>query len=101
MFSKEYMSTFLILVEFLEKGHEICHLWEIPQVGTGTQIGVVLVPLNRTKVVPVPSQSGIGTNIQNRGGTCIDQSGTGINASCSPDFCIRTLINPNSYTDSI
>ena len=29
------MSTFFILVEFLEKGHEIFHFWEIPQVGTG------------------------------------------------------------------
>ena len=63
------MSILLILVEFLEKGHEICHFWEISQVGTGTQTGVVPIPLNRTKLVPVPRQSGTGTNMQNQSGT--------------------------------
>ena len=54
MFSREYISTLLILVEFLEKGHEIYHFWTISHFGTGTQKGVVPVPLNITKMVPVP-----------------------------------------------
>ena len=54
MFSKEYMSSPLILVEFLERGHEICHFWAILQSGTSTQIGMVPVPICRGKMVPVP-----------------------------------------------
>ena len=76
MFSREYTSALLILVEFLEKGHEICHFWAISQFGTGTQIRVVSVPIDRTKVVPVPRQSGTGTHLQNRVGINTDQSGT-------------------------
>ena len=105
------MSTLLFLVEFLEKGHEICHFWAILQVGTDTQIGVVPLPLNKTKVVPVPTcrtkvvpvlrQSGIGTNLQNRVGTGTEQCGTGTNASSSPDNCVLTSLSLNSYTDGI
>ena len=104
MFSREYTSTLLILVEFLEKGHEICHFWAIPQFGIGTQTGVVPVPLNKTKVVPVPlnktkvvpvpRQSGIGTHLQNRVGIGTDQRGTGTDAFGSPDCCTLALLSP-------
>ena len=88
------MCTLLIFLEFLEKGHEICHFWAIPQFSTGTQTRVVSVPIDRTKVVPVPRKSGIGTHSQNRVGTGIDQSGTGTDASRSPDSCILALLSP-------
>ena len=94
MFSREYTSTLLILVEFLEKGHEICHFWAIPKFNTGTQTRVVAVPLDRTKMVTVPRQSGTSTHLQNRVGTGTDQSGTGTNAPGSPNFWIRALISP-------
>ena len=54
---------------------------------------VVLVPLTKTKVVPVPRQSGTGTNFQNMIGTSTNPSGTGTTASDSPDFCIRALLS--------
>ena len=95
-------------MEFLEKRNEICHIWAISQFGTGTQIGVVSVPIDRTKVVPVPRQSGTGTHLQNRVGINTDQSGTGTNqsgtgtnqsgtgtdASGSPDCCTLALLSP-------
>ena len=46
-------------------------------------------------------QSGTGTTHQNRVGTGADLSGTGTTASCSPDFCILTLLSSNSYTKGI
>ena len=94
MFSREYTSTLFILVEFLEKGHEICHLWAIPQFGTGTQIGMVPIPIYKTKMVPVPRQSGTGTHLQNKVGTGTNQSGTGTDASNSPDCCTLALLSP-------
>ena len=86
------MNTLLIWWNFWKKGHEICYFWAIPQVGTGTQIGVVPVPLNKTKVVPVPRQSGTGTNLQNRVGTSTDQSGIGTTASYNPDFWYSYIV---------
>ena len=50
------------------------------------QTGVAPVPLDRTKMVPVPRQSGTGTTHQNRVGTGTDPSCTGTIASYSPDF---------------
>ena len=52
-------------------------------------------------MVPVPKVSGTGTHLQKRAGTGTNQSGTGTDASRSPDFCIHALLSPNSYTDSI
>ena len=57
------------------------------QFGTGTKKGWYLYPLDRGKVVPVPIH-------QKRVGTSTDQSGTGIDASSSPDFCTLTLLSP-------
>ena len=82
------------LVEFLEKGHEIFHFRAIPQFGTGTQTEVVRVPVDKTKVVQVPRQSGTGTHLQNRVGIGADKSGIGIDASSSLDFCTFTLLSP-------
>ena len=73
---------------------KICHFWAIPQFGTGTQIGVVPVPIGRTKVVPVPRQSGPGTHLPFKVGTSTDQSGTGIDASGSPDYRTLALLSP-------
>ena len=127
MFSREYMSALLILVEFMEKGHEFCHFWAILHFGTGTQTRVVPVPIDRTKVVPVPRQSdtsttlvsvprqcgtgtnlvpvprqsGIGTIHQKGVRTGTNPSGADTNASSSPDICVLALLSPNSYTDGI
>ena len=59
--------------------------WAIPQVGTGTQTGVVPVPLNKTKVVPILRQSGTGTNMKNR-------VGIGTTASYSPNFWYSYIV---------
>ena len=101
MFYREYTSALLILVKFMEKGHEIYHFWAIPQFNTGTQIGVVPVPIGTTKVVLVPRQSVIGTHLQKRVGTGTNQSGTGTDASRNPDSRILALLSPNSSNDSI
>ena len=76
------------------KGHEISHFWAIPQFSTGTQTGVVPIPIDRTKVVPVPRQSGTDTHLQNRVGIGTDQSGIGTDASSSSDFCTLMLLSP-------
>ena len=70
------------------------------QSGTGTT-WMVPVPLTRTKVVPIPRQSGTSTNFQNMIGTGTNPSGTGTTASSSPDFCICALLSSNSYTKGI
>ena len=80
---------------------ESANFWAIPQVGIGTQTEVVSVPLDRTKMVPVPRQSGTGTTHQNQVGTSTDPSGTSTNASSSPDICVLALLSPNSYTNGI
>ena len=62
---------------------------------------VVPVSLTRTKVVPIPRQSGTGTNFQNMIGTDTNTSGTGTTAFGSPDFCICALLSSNSHTEGI
>ena len=62
--------------------------------------------LGRTRtLVPVPKvgtgthgqrQSGTDTHSQKRVGTGTDQSGTGTDASSSPDFCTLELLSPIS-----
>ena len=52
-------------------------------------------------MVLVPKVSGAGTHLQKGVGTGTNQSGTGTKASHNLDFCIRALLSPNSYTDSI
>ena len=62
-------------------------------------------------LVPLPNRGGIGTHMQrqngtgtthqNRVGTGTDPSGTDTTTSCSLDFCILTLLSPNSYTNGI
>ena len=64
------------------------NFWAILQVGTGTDSGVVPVPLDKTKMVPVPRQSGTGTTHQNMVGTSTDPSGTGTIASFNPIFLV-------------
>ena len=87
MFSREYTSTFFILLEFLEKEHKICHFWAGSCVGTGTKQGWYRYHLYRGKMVSVPRHSGTGIAHQNRVGTDTDPSGTGTTASCSVAFC--------------
>ena len=97
MFSREFMSTLLIWWNFWKKGHEICHLWAIPQVGTGTQTRVVPIPLDITKMVPLPRQSGTDTNLQNWVGTdsnLQNRVGTSTNASGNPDFLYLCIDKP-------
>ena len=69
------------------------------------------MPIDITKVVPIPRQSGTITIHQKGVGTGTDLSGTGTNASHSPDICVLALLSPdiyvlallspNSYTDGI
>ena len=70
------------------------------QNGTST-IKVVPVSLTITKVVPIPRQSGTGTNFQNMIGIDTNPSGTGTTAFGSPDFCICALLSSNSHTEGI
>ena len=73
----------------------------IPLVDTGTQTGVVSVPLDRTKTVPIPRQSGTGTTHKKGVGICTEPSGTGTNASNNLVICVLTLLSLNSYTEGI
>ena len=64
-------------------------------IGTNTESGY-RYPWDRGKVVPVLIKVVPIPTHQKRVGTGIDQSGTGIDAFSSPDFCtdsIGTLIN--------
>ena len=65
-----------------------------PQFGTKTNKGWYRYPLDRGKVVPVPIKVVPVPIHQKRVGTCIDQSGTGTDASNSPDFCTLAFLGP-------
>ena len=62
----------------------------------------VLVPVLKVSTsTNGQKQSGTGTHLQKGVGTGTNQSGTGIDASNSPNFCILVLLSLNSYSDSI
>ena len=65
-----------------------------PQFGTGTKKGWYQYPLDRGEVVPIPIKVVSVPIHQKRVSTGTDQSGTGTNASSSPDFCTLALLSP-------
>ena len=80
---------------------KICHFWAESRLGTGTKQGWYRYHLCKTKMVPIPRQSGTDTTHQNSFRTAIDPNGTGTTDSCSFDFCILTLLSSNSHTKGI
>ena len=76
------------LFEFLwVRNDKICHFWE----KTAHWYRYLL---DRGKVVSVPIKVVPVSIYQKRVGTSTNQSGTGIDASSSPDFCTLALLSP-------
>ena len=86
--------------KWYQKG-EICHLWAIPQSGTGTKTGWYRYPNWQNQIGTGTKTSGTGTHLQNKFGTGTKYSGIDTTASSSLDFCNFASLSPNSYTDSM